>query len=255
MKRTYAPNRLDALRSLIARWDHNEAHTGASCLSLGISGVGVTLPAAALASNALHEVAGHGPEVEHGSAAALFAASLLARQNGPVLWVLSQRDLFAPALTDVGLSMSRVLFVEAGKQVLLAMEEGLAQKGLAGVIAELSGRLTLTASRRLQLAAERSGVTALLIRRSRRFDDPVLSEPSAASTRWRIACLPAGPPLPHAPDVPGLGQTRWRLDLVRCRGGEPRSWVVETGDAQGGFHVVSDLGNRPAAAEPRRAAG
>ncbi len=57
---------------------------------------------------------------------------------------------------------------------------GCVQAGLAGVVGETSARVTLTASRRLQLAAETSGVPAFLLRRSRTFDDPRLSEPNAA---------------------------------------------------------------------------
>jgi len=53
-----------------------------------------------------------------------------------------------------------------------SMEEGLRHAGLAGVAGELSGRLTLTASRRLQLAAEHSGVTCFALRRSRTHDGP-----------------------------------------------------------------------------------
>jgi protein ImuA len=44
------------------------------------------------------------------------------------------------------------------------MEEGLKCRGLAAVVGEAT-RLSLTASRRLQLAAGESGVTAILIRR------------------------------------------------------------------------------------------
>jgi protein ImuA len=129
--------------------------------------------------------------------------------------------------------------------VLLVMEEGLRHAGLAGVVGELNGPLSLTASRRLQLAAEVSGVTAFLIRRSRRFDDPVLAQPSAAATRWRVASVPSAPPLPDSPDTPGLGPPRWRLDLLRCRGGEPHSWMLEAFDATGRCRVVPDLGDRP----------
>ena len=131
------------------------------------------------------------------------------------------------------------------------MEEGLRNRGLAGVVAEFSGALGLTASRRLQLAAEHSGVTAFLLRRSRCFDNPVLLEPSAAVTRWRVATVPSGPPLANAPGTPGLGRPRWRLELIRCRGGEAHSWIVEAFDATGRCRLVADVADRPAAAEPR----
>ena len=62
-----------------------------------------------------------------------------------MLWVLERPDLFAPALDVVGLRPDRVIYAEAGKAkaVLMAMEEGLRHAGLAGVVGELSGRLTL----------------------------------------------------------------------------------------------------------------
>src|SRR6185437_10967631 len=139
--------------------------------------------------------------------------------RGPVLWVLERPDLFAPGLAAAGLHPDRVIYAEAGKPALVlhCMEEGLRHRGLAGVVGEVGGRLGLTASRRLQLAAESSGVIAFALRRSRAFDQAAVSEPTAALTRWRIASLPSPPPLKHAPETPGLARPRWRLELVRCR--------------------------------------
>ena len=88
--------------------------------------------------------------------------------------------------------------------VLLVMEEALRHRGLAAVIGEFSGGLSLTGSRRLQLAAEQGGVTAFILRRSRRHDDPLMMEPSAALTRWRVGPVPAPPALAHRPETPGL---------------------------------------------------
>jgi len=107
----------------------------------------------------LHEVSGGGPDVEHGASAALLIAGVLARHPGQVLWVVERADLFAPALDAVGLSSDRVIDAEAGKAktVLMAMEEGLRHAGLAGVVGESSGRLTLIASRRLQLRPSSRG--------------------------------------------------------------------------------------------------
>lgn len=225
-------------------------------LPFGVAAIDRHLPAGGLSCGSLHEVAGTCPEIEHGAAAALFIAGRLARMRGPVLWVLDRPDLFAPGLAGAGLSPDRVLYAEAGRpdSVLSAMEEGLQCRGLAAVVGEIEGPLRLTASRRLQIAAEGSGVTGFALRRSRR-QDTSLNEPNAAVTRWRVAALPSPPPLAGAPDVPGLGPAHWRLDLVRCRGGEPASWIVEAGDAQGHLRLVADLADRPAAQTSRRTAG
>ena len=181
---------LAALRSKVARLERRgTAGCREKVVSFGLTAVDAALPAGGLALGASHELAGTGCQVEHGTAAALLAAGLLAQVPGEVLWVLEQADIHPPALAAVGLTPKRVVYVHARKPqtVLLVMEEGLHHRGLAGVVAEFSGALGLTASRRLQLAAGHSGVTAFLLRRSRCFDNPVLLEPSAAVTRWRGA--------------------------------------------------------------------
>jgi len=247
---------IQTLRARIARMEHGHLRPRGPALLLNPS-IDAVLPAGGLLPGALHEVAGAGPDTEHGAAAALFVAGILARQRGPVLWVVEHADLFAPGLAAAGLHPDRVIYAEAGKPdaVLQAMEEGLRQPGLAGVVGEVGGRLTLTASRRLQLAAETVGTIAFALRRSRKHDDPALAEPSAAVTSWRVAALPSPPPLPHAPDTPGLGRQRWRLDLVRCRGGSgKKSWIVEACDATGCLSLVADIGDGSAAPARQRSA-
>jgi len=247
---------LARLRAQIARIEHADTSRAVRSIPFGIPALDRVTP---LLLGVLHEVAGAGPDTEHGAAAALFLAGVLARLEGPVLWIQQQPDLFAPGLANVGLHPARLIFVEAGKDVLAAMEEGLAHPGLAAVVGEFSGRLSLVASRRLQLAAEKSGVMAALLRRSRVFNDPELAAPSAAVTRWRIAALPSAPPLPHAPSVPGLGRALWRLELTYCRGGalgrggEPGSWIVEACDATGRLALVADVAHGSAAQTGRAA--
>jgi len=228
-------------------------HPG-TAIPFGIPAIDNRLPGNGL-QNALHEVAGVGSETEHAAAAARFIAGILSRLSGPILWAQEWPDVYAPALAGAGLAPGRVIHLRAGRQVLAAMEEGLHARSLAGVVGETSARVTLTASRRLHLAAETSGVPAFLLRRSRRFDDARLAEPSAATTRWRVSPLPAPPPLLRVPTVPGLARAVWRLDLIRCRGGEAVSWIVEATDAQGRLRLVSDLSDRQIAEGRRLATG
>ncbi len=233
------------LRERIARIGRIHARGPAErSIPFGIDAIDQALPTGGIRQGALHEAASAGADTEHAAAATLFIAGILARLDGPILWVLRQADLFAPGLTAAGLNPDRIVFAEAGKTVLPVMEEGLRHPGLCAVVAEHTGRLSLVASRRLQLAAEQTGILAILIRRSQSFDDPALNEPTAAVTRWRIAALPSPPALPHAPDTPGLGRTRWQLNLTRCRGGEPGSWITEACDATGRLGLVSDTADR-----------
>ncbi len=237
---------LDRLRTAIARIERVDTLRAPEVLPFGVEAIDAVLPQRGLIAGALHELTGQDV------AGAQFAAGILARRAGPVLWVMERGDVFGPGLAGAGLHPDRVIYAEAGKQVLLVMEEGLRQRGLAGVVGEIGGRLTLTASRRLQLAAESTGAMAIALRRPRK---PIPPEPNAAVTQWRVSALPSGPALPQAPDVPGVGRARWRLELMRSRGGRMGEWVVEACDAAGCLDLVSPLADRPAAAVIERATG
>jgi protein ImuA len=210
----------------------------------GLAAIDLYLPGGGIAGGALHDIAGS-PDLCDDAAATGFLAGILARIEGPVFWCLRWRDLFAPALDLAGLHPDRVIHVEAGSDtnVLLAMEECLRQPGLAGVVGEVA-KISTTASKRLQLAAEGSGVAAFIFRRAAARD--VVGEGSAALTRWRVLAAPS-PKL----RIAGLGRPRWQLHLERVRGGEPRSWIVEACDAQGRLALPAALVDRPAAADAR----
>ena len=135
-----------------------------------------------------------------GTASALFAAGVAARTRGQVLWCVTRKDLFAPSLAQVGLSADRVIYVEAGdeKTVLACFEEGLRHGGLGAVVGEVA-RLSMTASRRLQLCAEGSGTMGIAVRRWRREAEAAdFGQPTAANTRWRVTALPSSPCRPPA---------------------------------------------------------
>jgi protein ImuA len=211
--------------------------------------VDARLPDGGLALGALHEVAGGGDGAVDGAAAALFVAGVAARAKGKVLWCLSRLDLFAPALAQAGLSPDRVIYVEAGDErtVLSCFEEGLRHGGLGAAVGEVS-RLSMTASRRLQLAAEASGTLGLTLRRWRRQTEATdFGQPTAAVTRWRVSVLPSAP-LP----VPGVGRARWLVELIRCRGGAGADFELEACDAKGRLAVPAHLADRPVEAEGRR---
>ncbi|RWN25263.1 ImuA family protein [Mesorhizobium sp.] len=215
-------------------------------LPFGIGDLDCHLPGGGLALGALHEVAGGGNGAIDGAAAALFAAGIAARTHGKVLWCVTRQDLFAPAVAQAGLHPDRVIYVEAGddKSLLACFEEGLRHVGLGAVVAEVA-RLSMTASRRLQLAAESSGAVGIAIRRWRRQAEAAdFGQPTASVTRWRVSVLPSKP-LP----VPGIGRARWHLELIRCRAGESADFEVEACDAKGCLALPSKLVDRPAQKE------
>lgn len=233
------------LRAHIARIEGVGVRRAA--LPFGVEAIDSQLPDGGIAGGALHEVAGS-PELADDAAATVFMAGILARLDGTVLWCLRWRDLFAPALHLAGLHPDRVVFVEAGSDtnVLIAMEECLRHEGLAGVVGELR-KISLTASRRLQLAAEQTGVPAFVFRRSSAADGP--GEGTAALTRWRVRAAPS-----ERLGIPSLGRPRWELALERARGGEPKLWTVEGCDAQGRLGLPADVADGPRQAEDRQAA-
>jgi protein ImuA len=204
------------------------------------------LPGGGLACGALHEVGSAGIAEEEGAEAAAFLAGILARLDPPrpVLWCSARGDLYAPGLAAHGLPADRLILARArnAAELLRTMEEGLRCPALAAVVGEVPA-LSLAASRRLQLAAENSGVTAFVLCRRTVASTEAL-RPLAALTRWRIAALPSRPDAGE----PGLGRPLWSVELLRCRGGVPAQWVVEACDATGHVHLAEELADRPAAA-------
>jgi protein ImuA len=224
-------------------------------LPFGIAAIDRALPGGGLVLGALHEIMGNGGDEEDGALAAAFVAGILSRfgpyptprmGGGVVLWCLTRHDLYGPGLAAHGLDPVRVVLVRAARdaETLWAMEEGLRSPGILAVVGEV-GALPAVASRRLQLAAERSGITAFLLRRWRDAGQAARERilPNAAATRWRIAALPSRPPR----EEPGVGCPHWRVELLRCRGGEPACWEVEVADATGHVSLAAALADRPVA--------
>lgn len=132
--------------------------------------------------------------------------------------------------------------------LLRAAVDGLRRAALGAVIVEAWGRmreLDLTASRRLALAAEKSGVPLLLLRIDA---TPV---PSAAQTRWQVAAAPSRALPGNAPGPPTFD-----ISLLRQKAGPSGlSWRLEWDRDQRMFRdatpsgaVVSVPVHRPVAA-------
>jgi protein ImuA len=213
---------LAELRSRIRRLE-GLGGGGGGVLPFGVPGLDAGLPDGGLPLGCLHEVT-----AEDRGAGTAFAAALLARlaaaRGAPVLWVVRGRDLHAAGLAAYGLTPERLIAVRAAREAdaLWVLEEALRCTHLAAVLGEV-GRLDLTASRRLQLAAEAGGVTGVLLQ----MGEERTGGASAAVTRWRVA------PAPGLDDgEPGVGAPCWRLDLLRCRGGRPGAWRVGWRDGE-----------------------
>ena len=237
------PADIDQLRQHISRLEGERRARGV--LPFGLEAIDSRLPKGGLALGALHEISGSGRGAVDGAAAGLFAAGIAARSEGLVMWCTAQNDLFAPGLAQAGLLPERVIHVEADDDtaVLAACEEGLRHGGLGTVVGEVA-RLSMIASRRLQLAAEGVRTLGLMVRRwDTEKGAAQFGLPTAAMTRWRVTAMPSAP-LP----VPGVGRACWRLELLRCKGGETAEFYVEACDGQGHLALSAPLVHRPVAA-------
>jgi len=165
---------------------------------------------------------------EDGAATAGFVGALMAplmREGGVCIWVSTGRTVFPAALKRFGVEPHRIVFVDLRreKDALYAMEEALKTEGLGVVVGEIRD-LDFTASRKLQLAVEKSRVTGLLLRHQPRQMGTV-----AAVARWRISATASEPEA----GMPGVGAPRWKVDLLRVRNVTPGSWLVEWNDIDG----------------------
>jgi protein ImuA len=227
---------------------------GGRFLPLGLTAIDAALPGGGLALGALHEIMGAGADEEDGAVPAAFAASLLARLTDPVLWCLRADDLYAAGLAAGFLAPERLIVARCrdDAEILWAMEEGLRSAVPGAVLGEIA-TLASTAGRRLLLACEASGVTGFVLRRWREGGVAAhqRAAPSAAVTRWRVAAAPS-----RDTREPGIGTPLWRLELLRCRGGAPGSWLVSEGlteiesreerDATDHVALAAGLADRPA---------
>jgi len=178
-----------------------------------------------LAAGALHEVAAADHRASPAAWGFLLALArlALAARGGTIVWPLGNRTgdfgaPYGPGLKTFGLEPSDILFIrcKTHEDALWVMEEALRIGGIGAVVGAHGRRMDLTASRRLQLAAENSATPIFLLRTYR--DDAH----SAAVTRWRVR--------PQTAARDGFGffsNPRWHVALERVRGGRPGEWVVE----------------------------
>lgn len=188
----------------------------------------VALPAQAAQRSALAAPAGLLQEIfadsqRDGTAALGFALGMargLLTEERPAILLLQlaheARETglpYGPGLASFGISPEKVIVgqLTSLEELLWAVEEAMACRAVAAVIAEVQGAprlLDFTASRRLSLRAASGSASILLLRYG------VEREATAARLRWRIAPEPsASPPF----DDRAPGPARWRAELEKGR--------------------------------------
>jgi len=167
-----------------------------------------------------------------GPAAMGFAALCMARTDGAVLWV--RESWRHESINPVGLSVyadpTRLLLAQVKDQTeaLAVMEETLRDGSVPLVVGELGQDLSLTAGRRLQLAAKAAGGTGLCL-------IPEGMGSNAAETRWR--CAPVFDPGAE------VDSTLQRWDLIKNKSGTIGAWHVRWDRAARRVDMVSPAGD------------
>lgn len=183
-----------------------------------------------LRTSRVHEVCGPG--------ATGFASVACARATGALLWI--RESWRNESLNPLGLSRffdpHRLLLAQAETQteVLAVAEEALRDGSVPLVVMELGQPLTLTAGRRLQLAAKAGKSTGLCL-----IGEDMGS--NAAETRWHATAL--YDPVPQ-------DSTLMRWKLIKNKSGTLGAWDVRWDHTARRLDVVSPPAQRSGAAGP-----
>ncbi|MCB1436105.1 MAG: hypothetical protein KDJ46_02920 [Rhodobiaceae bacterium] len=188
---------LSQLKRRLAALEPAAPRPAAGRIALGCPALDTALGGGLLRGR-LHEIFAASPAEASTAAGFIAALSSRAADGRHCFWVrqgfaeTEAGALHAPGLAALGLDPDALILVRArdGLGVLRAALEALRCPALGAVIIEPWGEpkaLDFTASRRLALAAARSGVTCFLLRLNARL------RPSAAATRWRAAAAPSRP--------------------------------------------------------------
>lgn len=192
---------------------------GSQHMDMGLGRLCEAFPDHAFPLAAVHEFICASPEDKTASTGFISGLlSSLLKRGGSCIWVAPTHMVFPPALLTFGIDPTRIIFttLPKEKEQLWVIEEALKCDSLSAVVGDIRN-LDFTASRRLQLAVETSKVTGFLIRQTTH------TSTNTCVSRWRVrsalSSLPEG--------MPGLGFPRWKVDLLKIRGGKPGSWILE----------------------------
>jgi protein ImuA len=202
----------------------------APTIDIGLGPVNAAFPDNRFPTGAIHEFIFNG--MASAAASGGFISGILSALMGKeavCIWIRSGRRPFPLAFTEFQVEPHRIIFFDlpGNQQMLWAMEEALKCETLAAVVGEISD-LDFNASRRLQLAVERSRVTGILLRYNPRNLNTI-----GRVARWHITPLPSCPP----DNLPGIGDPRWNVQLSWVKNGTPGTWQMEW--QAGHFQLIS----------------
>lgn len=220
---------MELLREQIARIERrSRVSDAAHHLRTGLSDVDRHL-GGGLPCGVVHEFYGAGSDLRVAAKPSRFIASILADTEGQIVWISGRYlDLHLAGIRPAGLDAGRVVCIETRPENVPGLcEDILRERAVTAIVADLDTALSLTASRRLQLAAEAGSTTGFLLHREAAPSDIGRLPPSACQTRWRIRGEPCVLPFSASTAPLPLGPERWTIELLRQRGGRSASWSCE----------------------------
>jgi len=153
-----------------------------------------------------------------GDSADMFAIIVASRLSGHVVWIGPAHDVesLAPTALQAFLDPARIILTvgTTRNEVLWAGEQALRAPGSCCVVMELRDGPDLTASRRLQIAAEETGALGLALISGR-------AHTSASQTRWVCSAV----------ETPAGG---WHWRCIKHRQGDLGEWHVNWSGGEDG---------------------
>jgi protein ImuA len=230
-----APFRAERWADLQSKIEHLEGFQRRAAERVSVCDiVDESLPYKGLPLGCIHEVSSLNP-----ATAIAFAALLSTRieRRGSIIFVAPDRSFYPLGLLPFGIQLQEWLHVTArqSQDLTWTLLEAMRCPQVKAVLA-VTKTADLNFCRRLQLAAESSGVTGFLIHYAKS------ASIASVITRWRLA--PLG----------GCGlkgslrreahEAFWKLELLYSRGGKPGQWTV--GWVNNKLQLVEQLPEIPA---------
>jgi protein ImuA len=195
--------------------------SNSSPVDFGLGTISDAFPNRTFPLGAVHEFLSNLPEdaAATGGFITALLSPMLKMNSGVIVWIGKSRTVFPPALKSFGIQPDRCIFLDLQNErdVLWAMDETLKCNAITAVICELR-EISFTASRRLQLAVERSNVTGFIV-----LNNNKKLTTTACVSRWRITSIPSK----QIDGLPGVGFPTWKVELLRMRNGKVGVWHIQ----------------------------
>jgi len=219
MQKIFRENIIEQLRQQINALEGHKQIPDKSSKKADLNFLDAYFPNQVFPTGVIHEFLSE--ETENLACTTAFISGLLSKTNAKnsfYIWIGNQKKIFPAGLKLFGIEPHQIIFINLAKQkdILWATEEALKCKSIQGVISELDS-ISFAQSQRLQLTIEKSKVTAYILRTNNNINS------TTCAVRWQISAIKS---YNNDVDMPGIGFPSWKIDLLKIRNGNPKSFNV-----------------------------